>query len=145
DTHLLLWAAAEPKKLPAAARRMIESPRNQPLFSAASLWEIAIKNQLGRKDLRVEPRTLRRGLLDNGYAELPVTGEHAVVTDTLPPLHKDPFDRLLVAQAIAAPARLYTSDRKLAPYSELVVVVALSHPLIFARVFRATKESQSVL
>ncbi|MEO6968014.1 MAG: type II toxin-antitoxin system VapC family toxin [Rhodanobacteraceae bacterium] len=116
DTHLLLWAAAEPKKLPAAARRMIESPRNQPLFSAASLWEIAIKNQLGRKDLRVEPRTLRRGLLDNGYAELPVTGEHAVVTDTLPPLHKDPFDRLLVAQAQVEGVLLLTADAQVAQY-----------------------------
>lgn len=116
DTHLLLWAAAEPKKLPASARRLIESPRNQPLFSAASLWEIAIKNQLGRKDFRIEPRTLRRGLLDNGYAELPVTGEHAVATDTLPPLHKDPFDRLLIAQAQVEGVLLLTADEQVAQY-----------------------------
>ena len=116
DTHLLLWAAAMPKKLPAAARRLIENTRNQPMFSAASLWEIAIKNQLGRKDFRVEPRTLRRGLLDNGYVELPVTGEHAVATDTLPPLHKDPFDRLLVAQAQVEGILLLTADEQVAQY-----------------------------
>ncbi len=116
DTHLLLWAAAEPKKLPASARRLIESPRNQPLFSAASLWEIAIKNQLGRKDFRVEPRTLRRGLLDNGYLELPITGEHAVATDTLPPMHKDPFDRLLIAQAQIEGVLLLTADVQVAQY-----------------------------
>ncbi|TAN02947.1 MAG: type II toxin-antitoxin system VapC family toxin [Rhodanobacteraceae bacterium] len=116
DTHLLLWVAAEPKKLPGAARRMIENPRNQLLFSAASLWEIAIKNQLGRKDFRVEPRTLRRGLLDNGYLELPITSEHAVTTDTLPNLHKDPFDRLLVAQAQVEGIVLLTTDEQVAQY-----------------------------
>lgn len=116
DTHLLLWAAAEPKKLPAAARRSIANSRNQPLFSAASLWEIAIKNQLGREDFRVEPRTLRRGLLENGYLELPITSEHAVATDTLPPLHKDPFDRLLVAQAQVEGILLLTADAQVARY-----------------------------
>lgn len=116
DTHLLLWAAAEPKKLPAAARRLIGSSRNQPLFSAASVWEIAIKNQLGRKDFRVEPRTLRRGLLENGYLELPITSEHAVATDTLPSLHKDPFDRLLVAQAQVEGILLLTADAQVARY-----------------------------
>ena len=116
DTHLLLWSAAEPKKLPASARRLIENPRNQPMFSAASLWEIAIKNQLRRKDFSVEPRTLRRGLLDNGYLELPITGEHAVATDTLPSLHRDPFDRLLVAQAQVEGILLLTSDEQVAQY-----------------------------
>jgi PIN domain nuclease of toxin-antitoxin system len=116
DTHLLLWAVAEPKKLSAPTRRMIENPRNQPMFSAASLWEIAIKNQIGRKNFRVEPRTLRRGLLDNGYLELPITGEHAVATDTLPSLHKDPFDRLLVAQAQVEGILLLTADQQVAQY-----------------------------
>lgn len=116
DTHLLLWAASEPKKLPAAARRLIASPRNELMFSAASLWEIAIKNELGRKDFCVEPRVLRRGLLDNGYLELPITGEHAVATDTLPNLHKDPFDRLLVAQAQVEGILLLTSDAQVAQY-----------------------------
>ncbi len=116
DTHVLLWAAAEPKKLPAAARRLIESPRNQPMFSAASLWEVASKNRLGRRNFRVEPRMLRRGLLDNGYLELPITSEHAVATDTLPSLHKDPFDRLLVAQAQVEGILLLTADERLTRY-----------------------------
>ena len=116
DTHLLLWAAAMPKKLSASTRRLIGNTRNQPLFSAASLWEIAIKNQLGRRDFRVEPGTLRRGLLENGYLELPITGEHAVATDTLPNLHKDPFDRLLVAQAQVEGILLLTADEQVARY-----------------------------
>lgn len=116
DTHLLLWAAAMPKKLPVAVRRMIDDASHEPLFSAASLWEVAIKNQLGREDFHVEPRVLRRALLDNGYTELVITSEHAVATDTLPPLHKDPFDRLLVAQAQTEGISLLTSDTMVAKY-----------------------------
>jgi PIN domain nuclease of toxin-antitoxin system len=116
DTHLLLWSAAMPKKLPAAARRLIDDPDHELIFSAASLWEVAIKNQLGREDFHVEPRVLRRALLDNGYDELVITSEHAVATDTLPPLHKDPFDRLLVAQAQTEGITLLTSDAVLAGY-----------------------------
>ena len=88
DTHLLLWAAGEPTKLPTAARVLIEDEANALLFSAASLWEIAIKRGLGRPDFQVNPRRLRRGLLDNGYVELPVSSLHAVEVDTLPVLHK---------------------------------------------------------
>lgn len=116
DTQLLLWAAGQPERLSAAARTLLTSPRNELLFSAASLWEIAIKNTLGREDFRVEPRLLRRGLLDNGYAELPVTSQHAVNIDALPPLHKDPFDRLLLAQALAEGITLLTHDAQLARY-----------------------------
>lgn len=116
DTQILLWAAGQPKQLSAAARKLLNNPRNELLFSAASLWEIAIKNTLGRADFRVEPRLLRRGLLDNGYAELPVTSQHAVSIDSLPPLHKDPFDRLLLAQAISEGITLLTSDAQLARY-----------------------------
>ncbi|HET7922632.1 MAG TPA: type II toxin-antitoxin system VapC family toxin [Gammaproteobacteria bacterium] len=116
DTHLLLWAAAIPRKLPAGARRLIEHRDNQPLFSAASLWEITIKNQLGRKDFFVEPQVLRRGLLDNGYIELPVTSEHSVATGNLPALHKDPFDRLLIAQAQIEGITLLTADAQVARY-----------------------------
>ena len=86
------------------------------IFSAASLWEIAIKHRLGRDDLRVDARVLRRGLLDNGYDELPVTSAHAVVLDTLPALHKDPFDRILVAQAQTEGITLVTSDDQVARY-----------------------------
>jgi PIN domain nuclease of toxin-antitoxin system len=116
DTQLLLWAAGQPERLSAAARKQIRNPKNEILFSAASLWEIAIKNSLGREDFRVEPRLLRRGLLDNAYSELPVTSQHAVNIDGLPPLHKDPFDRLLLAQALTEGITLLTSDAQLARY-----------------------------
>jgi len=97
--------------------------RNEPLFSAASIWEIAIKNALGRDDFRVDPRLLRRSLLDNGYSELPVTSEHAVAIDGLPPLHKDPFDRLLLAQALSEGIVLLTTDAQLARYAGPVRLV----------------------
>lgn len=116
DTQLLLWAAGQPEKLSAAARKQIRNPKNELLFSAASLWEISIKNSLGRDDLRVEPRLLRRGLLDNGYVELPITSQHAVNIDGLPPLHRDPFDRLLVAQALTEGITLLTTDAQVAEY-----------------------------
>ncbi len=116
DTQILLWAAGQPERLPAAARKLINNPLNELLFSAASLWEIAIKSNLGRPDFRVEPRLLRRGLLDNGYTELPVTSQHAVSIDALPPLHRDPFDRLLLAQALSEGVTLVTGDAQLARY-----------------------------
>jgi PIN domain nuclease of toxin-antitoxin system len=116
DTQLLLWAAGEPKRLSGAARKLLNDPRNELSFSAASLWEIAIKSTLGREDFRVEPRLLRRGLLDNGYVEFPITSQHAVSIDALPPLHKDPFDRLLLAQALSEGITLLTSDAQLAQY-----------------------------
>lgn len=116
DTQLLLWVAGQPERLSAAARKQLNNPKNELLFSAASLWEIAVKNSLGREDFRVEPRLLRRGLLDNGYAELPVTSQHAVSIDGLPPLHRDPFDRLLLTQALTEGITLLTSDARLARY-----------------------------
>jgi PIN domain nuclease of toxin-antitoxin system len=116
DTHLLLWAADAPERLSKAARVLIEDPENQLLFSAASLWEIIIKQALDRPDFRVQPRLLYRGLLDNGYSELAITSEHTMNVDRLPPEHKDPFDRILVAQAIAEGITLLTSDRKLASF-----------------------------
>jgi PIN domain nuclease of toxin-antitoxin system len=116
DTQLLLWAAGQPERLSPAAKKLLNDPRNEPLFSAASIWEITIKTTLGRDDFRVEPRLLRRGLLDNGYAELPVTSEHAVSIDVLPPLHQDPFDRLLLAQALTEGITLLTGDAQLARY-----------------------------
>jgi PIN domain nuclease of toxin-antitoxin system len=116
DTQILLWAAGQPERLSVAARKLLNDPRNELLFSAASMWEIAIKNTLGREDFRVEPRLLRRGLLDNGYVELPITGQHAVSIDGLPPLHKDPFDRILIAQALTEGITLITADAQLARY-----------------------------
>jgi PIN domain nuclease of toxin-antitoxin system len=116
DTHLLLWAAAEPKRLSKQARTLIDNPDNEILFSAASLWEVAIKRGLGREDFKVDARLLRRGLLDNGYSELPIISDHVVATESLPPIHKDPFDRVLVAQATVEGVTLLTIDSLVAQY-----------------------------
>jgi PIN domain nuclease of toxin-antitoxin system len=116
DTQLLLWAAGQPDKLSAPARKLLRDPKNELLFSAASVWEIAIKRTLGREDFRVDPRLLRRGLLDNGYVELAVTSQHAVAIDALPALHRDPFDRMLLAQALTEGITLLTHDAQLARY-----------------------------
>lgn len=116
DTHVLLWAAGVSSRLRGGARSLVEDPGTEVVFSAASLWEVAIKNGLGREDFRVDPRLLRRGLLENGYTELPVTGAHAVAVDLLPPLHKDPFDRILVAQAHVEGITLLTADDVVARY-----------------------------
>ncbi len=116
DTHLLLWAAGLPERLPAEARDMIGDSLAELHFSPISLWEIVIKRGLGRADFQVDPHVLRRGLLDNGYLELPVTSAHAVAVAGLPPLHKDPFDRLLVAQATVEGITLLTSDAMVARY-----------------------------
>jgi PIN domain nuclease of toxin-antitoxin system len=120
DTLLLLWAAGAPGRLPADAFALIDDPVNELIFSAASIWETAIKSRLGRDDFRVDVRLLRRGLLDNSYVELPVTGAHAVALDQLPPIHKDPFDRILVAQAIVEGIALLTVDPVLARYGSPV-------------------------
>jgi PIN domain nuclease of toxin-antitoxin system len=116
DTQLLLWATIHPRRLSPAARELLEDPDNELLFSAASLWEIAIKSALGRADFGIEPRVLLRALLDNGYLELPLTSRQAVEIDGLPKLHRDPFDRLLLAQARAEGMILLTSDARLASY-----------------------------
>jgi PIN domain nuclease of toxin-antitoxin system len=116
DTHLLLWAAGSPDRLSAAARTLLEDPENELFFSAASLWEIGIKQGLGRADFRVDARVLRRELLDNGYQELAISGEHAVSIDCLPAIHKDPFDRILVAQALVEGIVLLTADALVAQY-----------------------------
>lgn len=116
DTQLLLWAAGTPQRLSRQARPLLEDPANELLFSPVSLWEIAIKRGLGRTDFQIDARVLRRGLLDNGYVELPLTGEHAVAIEGLPPLHKDPFDRILVAQAMVEGVVLLTADTMVAQY-----------------------------
>jgi len=116
DTHLLIWVAIKPGKLPPIARALIDDPDNLPMFSAASLWEIAIKRALGRDDFDVDARALRHNLLHNGYSELPIDGEHAVAVDALPAIHKDPFDRILIAQAIVESITLLTADAIVARY-----------------------------
>ena len=120
DTQLLLWVAAEPVRLAQPVRDLIENPDNEPFFSPASLWEIAIRAGTARKDFRVDTAVLRRGLLDNGYGELPITSEHVVAVTGLPAELKDPFDRILVAQSIVERIALLTSDPFVARYGELV-------------------------
>jgi len=116
DTHLVLWAAGEPERLSKEAQELISAKENELLFSAASLWEITIKSGLGREDFKVDARLLRRGLLDNGYSELPIFSTHAVTVDGLPAIHKDPFDRILVAQATFEGITLLTSDSQVMQY-----------------------------
>jgi PIN domain nuclease of toxin-antitoxin system len=116
DTHLLLWAAGPIERLSSDARLLIDDPDNELVFSTASIWEVAIKYSRGRDDFRTDPRLLRRGLLDNLYRELPITGEHAVAVASLPPLHRDPFDRMLVAQSLVEGIMLLTTDPLVAQY-----------------------------
>ena len=116
DTHLLLWAAGQPDRLPAEARASIERPDTEPIVSAASLWEVAVKSGLGRQDFMVDAHLLRRGLLENGYAELAITGAHAAAVHLLPPIHKDPFDRILVAQAQLEGLTRLTTDEIVSRY-----------------------------
>ena len=116
DTHLILWAAGFPDELPIEARRIIEDESNELFFSAASIWEIAIKASLQKVNFQIDVRVLRRNLLDNGYIELPIESAHAVFIQSLPSLHKDPFDRILVAQATEEGITLLTSDVMVAQY-----------------------------
>ena len=116
DTHILLWAKAEPRRLPADARAMLLDLDNTLLFSVASLWEVAIKSGQPRGDFQVDSRVLRRVLLDDGYEELAITGGHAVAVAALPPIHKDPFDRMLAAQAMVEGITLLTADPLVARY-----------------------------
>jgi len=116
DTHLIVWAAIESARLPAAARRLMADPDNELLFSAASLWEVAIKRGLGRTDFQPDVRLLRRNLVDSGYIELPIVSSHILGLEGLPKIHKDPFDRILVAQATVEGITLLTVDSKVAQY-----------------------------
>lgn len=116
DTHLLLWAANSPERLSAKALAVFNDPDSSLFFGAASIWEIAIKNGLGRDDFKVDVSLLRRGLMDNGYQEIPLLSAHTVFLKNLPTLHKDPFDRILVAQAMAEGITLLTADTVVASY-----------------------------
>jgi len=116
DTHVLLWAAAGSDKLPTEAADLINDPSNRLYFSAASIWEVVIKNSLQRADFHVDPHLLRRGLIDNGYEELAISASHTLGVSHLPPIHKDPFDRLLVAQVEAEGFLLLTADALVAQY-----------------------------
>ena len=116
DTHLLLWTVEDSPRLPKAAIKLIDDTENELFFSAVSLWEFAIKYQLNREGFGTGPRILRRGLLDNGYTEIHLTSEHAIALEALPLLHKDPFDRILIAQAMVEEVTLLTIDKILLGY-----------------------------
>ncbi len=123
DTHLLLWSVAASKKLPAEARDLITDPANVVLYSAASVWEIALKSSLGREGFKVNMASLLRGFAAAGFTELPVTSAHAARVLSLPDLHRDPIDRMLIAQALTEPAILLTNDGQLAQYGDQVRVL----------------------
>jgi PIN domain nuclease of toxin-antitoxin system len=120
DTHVFLWAVAGSASLKPAARRIIESAERVHV-SAASIWEIAIKARLGKID--ADPGALVAAIEDSGFVELPVSAAHAAGVAALPSHHGDPFDRLLLAQALSEPLRLLSADAALARYSDLVVLV----------------------
>jgi PIN domain nuclease of toxin-antitoxin system len=116
DTHVLLWAMDHPRRLSKVAVSLLTDEENELFFSPLSIWEVSIKGSLGRRDFNLDPSNLRRGLLNNGYTELPVNSDHAIAVQSLPKLHKDPIDRLLIAQATVEGITLLTSDRQVAKY-----------------------------
>jgi len=123
DTHLLLWTVGLSGRLSTTASSMIGDPTNELFFSSASIWEMAIKAGTGRQDFVVDVRLIRRTLLNGDYTELAITSEHAVAISGLPPIHKDPFDRLLIAQATVEGIVLLTADRTVASYPGSVRLV----------------------
>lgn len=123
DTHLLLWAMAASRILPRTVKSQLLDPQNDIYYSAASLWEIAIKHGLQRADFRIDIEALVQALGASGFLELPVTAAHAAGVAKLPPIHKDPFDRLLVSQSMAEPLTLLTNDAVLADYWDGVRVI----------------------
>jgi PIN domain nuclease of toxin-antitoxin system len=123
DTHILIWALGNPARLDTGVRSLIEDGANDVLFSAASIWEIAIKAQLRRIGFDLRPEDITEAARATGFDELPVRADAAALVMVLPMHHRDPFDRLLVAQAMIEPMRLYTADPQLPPYSELVTLV----------------------
>jgi len=123
DTHILLWALDAPDKLPADAQAMLTDRNQDVYFSAASIWEIAVKSSLKKADFPYSPNEIAEAARQTGFIELPVTAAQAARVAVLPPHHKDPFDRLLVAQALSLPACLMTADSLLKPYSDLVYLV----------------------
>ena len=122
DTQLLLWAAFEPARLSGAARRALAARDRTLVFSLASIWEVAVKTSLGRADFQVDPGLLHRGLLAQGFLEVPIAPAHLFRVASLPWVHRDPFDRLLVAQAVEEGLSLLTADAALKPYGHFVEV-----------------------
>ncbi len=123
DTHVALWAIADSARLSAAARELIEARHATIWVSAVSLWEVSIKHALGRGDMPISGEQALAHFRAAGYRVLAVEAEHAVAVEALPPHHQDPFDRLLVAQALTEPMRLLTHDATVARYSDSIVRV----------------------
>ncbi len=123
DTHVLLWLASASHRIPPNTRELLEEPTAELIFSVVNLWEIVIKASLERQDFQVDIRILRRTLLDNGYSELPVLAEHVMAVAGLPDIHRDPFDRLLIAQAVAEGILFLTADSQIARYPGPIRVV----------------------
>lgn len=123
DTHLLLWAAGSPARLSRAAREHLEDQTSGLMFSAAAVWEVAVKSARGRSDFTVDARLFRRSLIENGYEELAITSEHGAATAGLPAIHKDPFDRIQIAQARVEGLVLLTTDSVVAEYGSPVELV----------------------
>lgn len=123
DTHVLLWTLDAPERLPQQIVTQLESPETMVYFSAASIWEIAIKASLGKLDFPYSPEAIAQAARDTGFVELPVRAEHGAKVAQLPLHHHDPFDRLLIAQSLLLPAQLLTADAALVPYTELVRLV----------------------
>jgi PIN domain nuclease of toxin-antitoxin system len=123
DTHILLRAAIDPRKLSAAAIALLNDAENELFFSAASIWEIAIKSALRRPDFQIDARMIHEGLIENGYIEVPIAGRHGIAASILPAFHKDPFDRILIAQAETEEMLLLTSDSTIAKYQGPVRLV----------------------
>ena len=116
DTHFVLWVPIDHPQISSQARTVLSNPANQFVFSVSSIWEIAIKRGLQRRDFLFDPREIRRLLIENGYEELTVQSRHAVAVDSLPAIHKDPFDRILIAQAMVEGITLLTADPVIAQY-----------------------------
>lgn len=123
DTHILLWAAGQPDKLSPSAQEMLLDSRNTLFFSSASIWEVVIKRSIGRNDFKVDPYRLRKMLVMNHYIELAINSEHVLRVDTLPLLHKDPFDRILIAQARIEGMLLVTVDAAIIKYKDSIQAV----------------------
>lgn len=123
DTHLLIWTATRPERLSRQARDHISDADNALFFSAISIWEIGIKRGLERLDFQLDPDRLRRLLLANDYKEIDFSSRHGVAVQALPPLHRDPFDRALIAQARCERLMLMTADRDIGLYEEAILKV----------------------
>lgn len=123
DTHVALWAITDSPRLPLKARALIDSPKTNVWISTASIWEIAIKYSLGRGDMPISGQDALRYFSESGYRQLPIEAEHAVAIEDLPAHHSDPFDRILIAQALVEPMRLMTHDATVALYSDTIIKI----------------------